>query len=83
VELGDRSLGHVWEGLVPVLYKMSQWACNRGPEQKGIRTHASKVLRPLTQGKIFALKDPFVDILYCTYCINTVYIFFLCRLKIN
>jgi hypothetical protein len=41
--------------------------------------------RLLPYVKIFTLKDPFIDILYGTgtYCIDTAYIFLICRYKKN
>ncbi len=36
-----------------------------------------------TPSKDFALTDPLIDIIYCTYCLNTVKIVLIYRMKIN
>jgi hypothetical protein len=58
------------------LWKTRQLACSIGPERNQRRI----------SHKDFALKDLSLilhAVQKCTYCINTVYIFLLCRLKIN
>jgi hypothetical protein len=47
-------------------------AFSMGLEHTGSRFHALKVSTP---SKILPDKDHFINILYCTYCINTINIF--------